>query len=350
MGRRLVAWYRRSARDLPWRGTKDPYAVWVSETMLQQTTVGAVRERYVSFLRKFPDVRSLALAAEEDVLREVQGLGYYRRFRALKRAAADVLEKHEGRLPSDPDLLAELPGVGEYTVGAIRAIAFDQPAAAIDGNVVRVLTRLFAIPGDHARPSARRALADRVLEMLPNGEASAFTQALFDLGASVCTPRDPTCLVCPLRSDCRSLAAGEPERFPEKPARRDAVDVVCAAALIERDGRVFIERREDGASRMAGFWQLPEEWGPSLPEAEIALGRRVARLAGAPTVAFGEPIAEVRHTITHHRLRCILLAVRKVEGFPTSGPACRWVTPAELHAFGEPVTTITRKLLARRKA
>ena len=215
--RRLLAWYRRHQRDLPWRRTRDPYAIWVSEIMLQQTQVATAIPYYERFLRRFPHVRALARAPMERVLKSWEGLGYYSRARNLRRAAQIVLAEHGGRLPEEPEALRKLPGIGRYTAGAISSIAFDRDEPVLDGNVIRVLCRVFLIRANPKSARTQKRLWKLAEELLPAGHASFFNQALMDLGATICMPSHPHCDRCPLRQApirCRGKACLAPTSMP----------------------------------------------------------------------------------------------------------------------------------------
>ncbi len=310
--RALGAWYAGARRDLPWRRTRDPYAIWVSETMLQQTRVEAVLGHYARFLERFPTLRALAEADEEDVVALWSGLGYYRRARALARAAREVQERHGGRLPEEPEALARLPGVGRYTAGAVASIAFERPAPIVDGNVARVFARLFAIEEPIDAPATQRALWRLAQALLPparggRGEPGpgAWSQALMELGALVCLPRAPDCPACPLAALCRARARGLEARLPARRPRPAPLAVRLEALLVERAGRVLLVRRPDGG-RMEGLWELPTReladgatrlWPPAFPAPPRA------RLE-----AEGPPLFELAHAITRHR---VALAVRR---------------------------------------
>lgn len=344
-GRRLVAWYRTAARDLPWRRNRDPYAVWVSETMLQQTTVAAVTERYARFLRKFPTVHDLASADETSVLTEVQGLGYYRRFRSLHRAAKIVSDEHRGVLPQSADSLEELPGVGPYMAGAICSIAFDQPTPAVDGNVVRVLARLEKRAGDLLVGRARRAVDDDVRLLMRDVSPNALTQALFDLGATICTPRDPSCLFCPVRDLCRAYADGEVDLYPESKTKKAAVDVFCAHAWIERRGRILLRRRAETEKLMPGFWEIPNVWAADEAKAIESLHAELFDLWPREWT-LGDRIAKVRHTITHHRLECVAFAAEFGGRDPSPRESLTWVPLESPSDSDRPLSSISRKLMA----
>ncbi|MEZ6197348.1 MAG: A/G-specific adenine glycosylase [Planctomycetota bacterium] len=342
----ILAWYRALGRVMPWRGRPDPWAVWVSEIMLQQTTVTAVAPRFGPFLERFPNVRALAAADEAEVLAAVSGLGYYRRFRALKRAAELLVSERDARIPDDEDELRELPGVGDYTAGAIAAIGFGRRAAAVDGNVQRVFSRLDAREGRQDGVRARRDIAARVLELMPAGAEGDFSQALFDLGREVCTPRSPRCEDCPAAADCRARALGRPEDFPERAPKAETLDVLVAQAFVRRDDRVLLLRRPADAARMPGFWELPEVWIAPADDPREALARELVARCGLVLEDLDE-IARARHAITRHRLDCRLFAVR-VTGRARRGEDLLWLPADELGRDDRAFSTISRKLIARR--
>jgi len=257
--RRLLAWYERHRRDLPWRANRDPYRIWLSEIMLQQTRVGAVIEHYQEFLRRFPTVEKLAAAREASVLAAWSGLGYYRRARMLHAAAKVVVREYEGKFPTTAETWLGLPGVGRYTGGAIASIAFNQSVAVVDGNVERVLQRV------SGKPLAGETLWEAAKDLLDAKRPGDFNQAMMELGAVVCTPRAPACLRCPVIELC--VTRGEMPRLA-KPARQKKLEIHYV--LHHRDGEIFLIRRSPGASLMPGMWELPEllstngAAGPSL--------------------------------------------------------------------------------------
>ncbi|TMQ73850.1 MAG: A/G-specific adenine glycosylase [Candidatus Eisenbacteria bacterium] len=334
--RRLLAWYDAHRRDLPWRRTRDPYPVWLSEVMLQQTQVATARPYYDAFLVRFPTLAALARAKPAEVLDAWAGLGYYRRARHLHEAAQTVMREHAGRVPDDPEAFGRLPGVGRYTRGAVLSICFDRPLPVLDGNVARVLARLFAVPAAIRDPrGARRlwALADVLVPMRRPGD---WNQAVMELGATLCTPRAPACGRCPLRKSCRALAMGRVEEFPPA-AQRRATETVCrAVALIARGGRVLMARRE--GPLLTGLWEPPgvELTGHASPVRALrpALARLglKARLAPAGRT--------VRHTITH---RAITVEVWRgtLTGAAPRRAGLRWVDPARP---GVPLTALARRL------
>jgi A/G-specific adenine glycosylase len=333
--RRLLDWYRRNRRDLPWRRSGDPYRVWISEVMLQQTTVRVVLPYYRSFLERFPDLETLAASPEENVLAAWAGLGYYHRARNLHRGAKHLAEHHRGRFPRSLDAALSIPGVGLYTASAVLSICFGEPLPVVDGNVRRVLSRLLALRGPEWTRDG--PFYNRAEELLDRSAAGDWNQALMELGATVCTPRKPACAACPLRRHCRGFAMGIAEQLPEPRARRTPVQVTVAAALVERDGRVLLVQRPDGRL-MARMWELPRTSldTPGRPDLERELLDRY-RLA----VVVGPLVSRARHGITFRRLT--------LEGYaatlrrPPRGDGFRWATRPELDEL--PLSSMTRKLL-----
>ena len=252
--RELLAWYDQHARDLPWRRTRDPYAIWLSEIMLQQTRVAAVLEHYRIFLERFPDVQALAAASEDDVLAAWSGLGYYRRARMLHQCAREVAENRGGRFPQTAEELRTLPGIGRYTAAAIASIAFAEPVTVVDGNVERVLQRVTGKILSTAR------VWEEAQRRLSTNRPADFNQAMMELGATVCLPREPRCLICPVRKGCATQ--GEVPRT-KITAPQQKKQIWCA--LQKRDGEVRLVRRAKKASLMAGMWELPQ-W-VDLPQA-----------------------------------------------------------------------------------
>jgi A/G-specific adenine glycosylase len=316
--RRLLDWYGRARRDLPWRRDRDPYRIWVSEIMLQQTRAAAAAPYYVRFLERFPDVASLAAAAEPEVLAAWSGLGYYSRARNLHRAARALAAA--GDFPRDVAALRRLPGVGDYTAAAIASIAFGLPHAAIDGNVLRVLSRLVAERGNIGAAGIRRRLSLAAEKLLDREHPGEFNQALMELGATVCLPRRPRCEVCPLTRYCEARRRGIEDELPVKEPRGASRRIDKTLLVIFRNGRLLLRRRPDGDRRLGGFWELPElEQVPGV------------RLAGARGV--------VQHSITNHHYRLKVVAAaaaRAPRGF-------RWVSQAQLERL--PLTTASRKAL-----
>ena len=335
----LLTWFRAQARELPWRGSKDPYRVWISEVMLQQTTVAAVLPRFAPFLERFPDVGSLADASEESVVAEWSGLGYYARARNLHRAARSLVENHGGRMPSDPGVLRELPGFGEYMAAAVASLAFGVRAPAADANVTRVLSRVHAIAGPPATREHRRLVREAAAALLPETDPGDSTAALMDLGQAICVPRRPRCGICPLAEDCAALATGDPDRYPERRSRPAMARVFYAAATVERRGRVWLSRRPAG-TWLAGTWAFPAAEGVSASAARSALARGLES-AGVPGILGRRPLGRASHVIMRRRLEIEVFRSRGEGGVPRSGSG-RWFTPAELDRAA--VSTLTRKI------
>lgn len=293
---RLARWFRAHGRDLPWRRTHDPYAIMVSEFMLQQTQVATVRDYYARWLSRFPDFTSLARADEADVLHVWQGLGYYARARNLHRAAQQVVTRHDGILPDDLAAIQALPGVGRYTAGAIASFAFDRSTPIIDGNIARVIARLLNLhePIDTTRGSD--ILWQTAEALLPKSGGRLHNSAIMELGALICTPRQPQCLICPVRENCR---AKNPESLPVKKPRRKTVELAENCAWIVVDGKLLLEQQT--GSRWRGLWKLPP----------LTVEPSRARL-----------LLALEYPFTHHR---VTLSVYLPSSLPKSQPAQQWV-------------------------
>ncbi len=334
----LLGWYEGHRRDLPWRRTRDPYAVWISEVMLQQTRVETVVPYYERFLARLPTVEALARAEGEEVLALWSGLGYYRRARALAAAARAVVEA--GDFPRTAAALEALPGVGPYTAAAVASIAFGEPVPVIDGNVERVVARLLALAGDPRRGGARRRLAATAAALLALGRPGESNQALMELGATLCRPQRPRCRECPLRPACRAWANGRPERYPRARRRRATERRQLQVALVERGGRVLLVRRGDGEELLAGTWELP--WAAGARRGAAA---RLAQRYGGDW-QLGEERARLTHTITHRRLEVTVRRASFAAGSVSVAddrPA-RWAQRGEIAAL--PVSALVPKILA----
>ena len=295
---RVLAWYDRHRRTLPWRAPAgeraEPYIVWLSEIMLQQTTVATVGDYFRRFVARWPTVETLAAAPIDDVLSAWAGLGYYARARNLHACARVVTEQLGGRFPEDEEGLRALPGIGSYTAAAIAAIAFDRPASAVDGNVERVIARLFSI--ETPLPDAKPEIAGRAARLVPRKRAGDYAQALMDLGATVCTPRAPRCMLCPIADDCRARSRGIAEQLParltkrQKPTRRG-----LAFVLARRDGAILLRKRP-AKGLLGGMDEVPSSaWREGMLAAESALacGARARRLRGAAVLTLGLPAREL---------------------------------------------------------
>ena len=341
----LLTWYAREKRDLPWRRTRDPYAVWISEIMLQQTQVNTAVPFYERFMARFPDVRALAEASLDDVLRVWAGMGYYTRARNLRAAAHRIVEEGAGEFPATEETLRALPGIGRYTAGAILSIAYGKDAAVLDGNVMRVLTRLFAVGIDPRSTAGQKALWDLAERLLPTGKSADWNQALMELGAVVCVPDNPACLLCPVAAQCEARARGEIDRFPVRGKRRKVPVVQGLCAIVRRGDKVlFVQRPEEGL--LGGLWEFPTAelrgWKPRSGTAEDFV-RDTLGLEGAVAATLGV----VRHIFTHRDLRLHLFVYDAKGGRLRAGRyrAHRWVRPREISGF--PLSALTKKVLAR---
>lgn len=342
--RRLLRWFGARQRDLPWRGTRDPWAILVSEVMLQQTTVSAVVPYYERFLARWPTASDLAVAEEDELLAAWQGLGYYRRARLLA-ATARAIHERDGCWPREADELRELPGVGEYTAAAVASIAHDRPVATVDGNVERVICRLTAFADDPRKAAGKRVVREHAAALLARRRPGDFNQAMMELGATVCRPRAPDCPSCPVSAHCRAHAEGDPLRYPSLPARPAPTPVARVAALLVRGSKVLLTRRASPPNE--GFLELPQadvpaerldaQGSPRDAEAEVRALLDGLGLAAGPL----RPCAVHRHAITRYRI-----AVSPWRGSVSSGrvsaPA-RWVSPREVDL---PITTASRKILS----
>jgi len=326
---RLNCWFRSAHRTMPWRKTRDPYAIWLSEVMLQQTQVTTVIPYYNKFLTRFPDVKSLAMADIRDVLSLWAGLGYYRRAHQLHRSAREILEKHKGRLPSHYDALLQLPGFGPYTAGAVASIAFGEPVPAVDGNVLRVMTRILADPRDIQKPAAQRELRQRAAQWVPARNAGLFNQALMELGATVCTAQNPRCPVCPVRTLCRSYQAGNPTRYPFR-NQRDARRRIYLAAIFACSPRGRVLMAERPASGLwAGLWELPSLSVPGTAAPVEYLWPAPALRKLGLTLAAPQPMTYINHTLTHREITAWLYHCSAPAGTVDDMPRDRTLTAAD---------------------
>ncbi|MGM0401134.1 MAG: A/G-specific adenine glycosylase [Chloroflexota bacterium] len=339
---KLLAWYEKNRRDLPWRRTRDPYAIWVAEVMLQQTQVNTVKGYYERFLQCFPTVRALAETDLDDVLALWQGLGYYARARHLHKAARIVSQEHGGTLPKELAALRNLPGIGPYTSAAIASIAFDQDVPALDANVVRVLCRLFNYGNDPRKAAGKRALRHYAEALLPPGRAGEYNQAMMELGATLCT-KAPDCEACPLCSFCKAYAKGLQTMRPISRRRQEVPHRTFVSALVERAGRLLVVRRVP-EGLLGGLWELP---GGPVKEGETpqaALKRHLREGLGLETTV-GPRLGVVEHAYSHFSLS-VQVYESAVEGEPQpkgTWDDAHWLDPEEREDFG--FTGITVKTL-----
>ncbi len=373
---RLRRWHRRKGRSLPWRTPipegqarqwpagehpreaplprRDPYRVWVSEIMLQQTTVAAVIPFYERFLAAFPTLPDLAAAEEETVLRLWEGLGYYSRARHLHQAAREVVHRYGGRLPASVDQLQTLPGIGRYTAGAIVSFAFDRPAPIVEANTLRLYSRLLGLEGNPRSTRGQRILWRFAEQVVPQRAPGDFNQALLDLGATVCTPVEPQCPRCPVRTLCAAHAAGRQRELPRSAERPEPLAVTECVVIVHREGRYLLRRCRPG-ERWAGLWDFPRfavaEGGPRNdvsadgvvpPRLRAQAARAVLRLTGQEIAITGR-LEDLRHVVTRYRIRLICLTAEHRGGRASrAAEQVRWATCEELGAL--PMSTTGRRL------
>jgi A/G-specific adenine glycosylase len=335
----LIAWFRDAQADLPWRRDRTPYRVWLSEIMLQQTQVATVIPYYERFLERFPTVEALAAAPLDDVLKLWEGLGYYSRARNLHRAAQIVAGELGGRFPETAAELQKLPGIGRYTAGAIASLAFGEDVPVLDGNVIRVLARVYNIEDDVTQSATQRALWELAERLVPAGDAAAWNEGLMELGRRICMPRDPLCAACPIAPECEAYRLGVQNERPVKRPRAKTPHYDVTAAVIHRtDGQVLIAQRPlDGM--LGGLWEFPggkREPGETL---RACLEREISEELGIE-IRVGPQIATVRHGYTHFRITLYAFACEIVRGEPQAigCAAWTWASLDELDRYAFPVT------------
>jgi len=341
--KKLLAWYSAHQRDLPWRRSKDPYAVWVSEVMLQQTQVQTVLPYYRRFLEAFPTIRDLAQAEDRELLRLWAGLGYYTRAKNLQRAARAIVCNHGGRFPCSYSEVLSLPGIGRYTAGAILSIAFDSPYPVLDGNVVRVLTRLFHLRGDTKTRHLQSLLWQYAQELVPNRRPGDFNQAIMELGAVLCSPHQPQCTLCPLRSECEARREGIQELLPEKRRTVATTRIHWAVAVLIHRARILIVKRTEGRL-LRDFWEFPGGEVKGARNVKEALRKRVFQDLGLQ-IRLLEPLTTITHAITHRRITLVAFEA-KLEGkaaVKVNGNAAKWVRQEDLEKF--PFASASRKII-----
>jgi A/G-specific adenine glycosylase len=337
--RTLLRWYDRNKRDLPWRRrASDPYAQWVAEIMLQQTRVETVIDFYEPFLRRFPTVRDLARADHQDVLKHWEGLGYYRRALQLHRAAK-LLNDNGMEIPGSTEVLRRLPGIGEYTAAAIASVAFQRREAAVDGNVARVIARLFGVSQDVLSTPGRQHVRELATQLVPVKRPGDFNQAWMDLGSMICVPKSPSCADCPLQSICVAHSAAKTDVLPVRKARKEVVEVLLVVGVFVHDGRMLVRRRPIGGL-WSGLWEFPnievggsrtdgDGGGTSKPRQDRPRVGLIKRLAGGGGISIGalpERAATVRHLLTHRALTFEVYTA-------VAGPAKRCVSKVQPHRW-----------------
>jgi A/G-specific adenine glycosylase len=295
----LIHWFEREQRDLPWRMNKDPYRVWVSEVMLQQTRVEAVKPYYKNFMEKFPTLESLANAHEDEVLKAWEGLGYYSRVRNLHAAVKEVQETYGGKVPDTPEEIGKLKGIGPYTKGAILSIAYGVPEPAVDGNVMRVLSRILSVWDDIAKVKTRKLFEDIVREIIYKENPSYFNQGLMELGALICIPKSPACLLCPVRDHCRAFREGVQKELPVKSKAKAPVIVPIAAGVFRTEEGKYLVNKRPSSGLLANMWEFPNvelQEGISNQKQQLAYYMKEKFQA---EVKVEEYLTTVQHTFSH---------------------------------------------------
>jgi A/G-specific adenine glycosylase len=334
---KLLGWYQRNCRDLPWRSSPTPYGVWVSEVMLQQTQVRTVVPYFVRFLKRFPDVVALAAADDDEVIKAWEGLGYYARARNLVRAARVVVAEHRGVVPDDPDTFRALPGVGEYICAAVQSIAFDHPLAVVDGNVKRVLARLFAIEAPINKSSSQRRFRELAQALVDSERAGTFNQAMMELGALVCRPATPKCGECPLHAHCDAKQTNRQSHFPVKERMRPVPRHRVAVGVVRSGERMLITKRPN-EGLLGGLWEFPGGKIRDGETPEAAVVREIKEEVGLDVEVTGF-VARVQHAYTHFKVDLEVYRCRPVGSAQVvlEGPVdYRWIIRDQIEDFAFP--------------
>ncbi|CAK8712058.1 MAG: A/G-specific DNA-adenine glycosylase [Candidatus Electronema aureum] len=335
----LLPWFTEHQRPLPWRKDYQPYQIWIAEIMGQQTQMERVVVYFQSWIQQFPDIRALAAASEQEIFKAWEGLGYYSRARNLRKTAELLVRDHHGELPNEEAALLALPGIGPYTAAAILSIAFNQPVPLLDANVERVLCRVEDIDSPPKQSVTRKQLLQLCAELLPPNEPRNFNQALMELGALICTPKNPTCAACPVRECCRAFAAGTVNQRPVLVKKPDKINIIMACGIIEQDGRFYIQQRRE-EDVWGGLWEFP---GGRLKEGETpeqAAAREIAEETEFRVIHL-RPFTTVVHHYTKHRVTlhsffCNLQNEQSTEPVLHAASQFRWVNQKELDSFAFP--------------
>jgi len=344
--KKLLTWYKNNARTLPWRESRDPYAIWVSEVMLQQTRVKTVIPYYQKWMLSFPNIQTLANTSQQEILSTWEGLGYYSRARNLHKAAQILAEHFNGELPQDTASLIKLPGIGRYTANAIASIAFNADVATLDGNIRRVLSRVFNVDLPAGSKESEKRLLAIAAENLPPGNASAYNQALMELGATICTPHSPKCESCPLKSSCQANLLGIQDKRPLRKSKANIPHHTVTAAVIFRDKKVLITQRKPNGI-LGGMWEFP---GGKLKKGETlaeCLQREIMEELGTQ-IQIKEPFGIYNHAYTHfsftlHAFQCSISPMQQPK--PLQVQTLQWINPNELPNF--PMGKVDRQIANR---
>ncbi|MHC4962850.1 MAG: A/G-specific adenine glycosylase [Planctomycetota bacterium] len=338
--RNLLRWFRANARDLPWRRTTDPYAVWVSEIMLQQTQVATVIDYYNRFMKRFPTVEKLARAKQDTVLKLWEGLGYYSRGRNLHEAAKLIASDYSGQLPNTIEQLQKIPGIGRYTAGAIASIAFNRPAPILDGNVIRVLCRLFCIDSNPKGTTTKNQLwelAETLAHTKPPGD---FNEAMMELGAMVCTPQNPLCSICPLRNQCCAMKHNRQAELPIKQKQKALPHYTIVVGVVFKNGKILIDKRRQNAL-LGGLWEFPGGKKKKSESFKTAVAREVKEETGIE-IEVGKRLCIVKHTYSHFKitLHAYLCEYKSGTIKPIGCDAVKWIAPKDLTKYAFPAANV----------
>jgi A/G-specific adenine glycosylase len=339
--KKLLTWFQENQRLLPWRKTYDPYQVWISEIMLQQTQVKTVLPYFDRWMKKLPTIQSVADAKEDTVLKLWEGLGYYSRARNLQKAARQIVEKHGGEFPSDFESILSFPGVGRYTACAIASIAFNQDYPVVDGNVIRVLSRLFHYSENTRLPAAEKWMWGKVEDLLPKGKARNFNQGMMELGALICTPKSPKCEACPLVSECMAKKKGVQESLPNRGPRKVLTNIKVAIAVIRKGDKVFIQKRPE-KGLMGGLWEFPGGKVEKGERPEVAVLREVSEEVGVKLRELTK-LREIKHAYTSFKvdLHCFEANYASGRVRLKSATEGKWVEISDLKKYPFPAANVS---------
>lgn len=344
---KLLCWFDDLKVQLPWRGSRDPYRIWLSEIMLQQTRIAAVEAYYERFLNRFPTLETLAAASLDEVLKVWEGLGYYSRARNLHRFAQIVTKEHQGKIPNSAEALQQLPGIGRYTAAAIASIAFDERVAVLDGNVMRVLSRLMDFDEDITELRAQTKLWQRAESLLPKRRVGDYNQALMDLGRLICTPRNPNCKACPLQSHCLAFANGTTTQRPNKKAKPERKQVNVAVAVIRNSQGQLLLMQRPANGLLGGLWTLPGGFCEESESLTDALQRIVQKILNLK-IRVREQMVSATQDLTHLRMIVRAFKCEIISGKPKANgvEVFAWVSDAELddYSFGKADRAIVEAL------
>lgn len=333
----LLEWYKREKRDLPWRKERDPYKIWVSEVMLQQTRVDTVIPYFERFMEKFPTLEALSEAEEEQVLKAWEGLGYYSRIRNLHSAVKEVKEKYGGKVPDTLEEMTSLKGVGPYTAGAVLSIAYGKPYPAVDGNVMRVASRILSIWEDIAKPASRKIFEEVIHHLMYTEDPSSFNQALMELGALICTPTSPSCLLCPVREHCHAFEEGVQEELPVKTRKKNMKLVhIGAVVLKNKEGKFLIHKRE-ATGLLANLWEFPNFEMTSFLDPETRLRKLLEETYKVDSLIHNGTFAKIQHVFSHLTWDIDVYAGEIQNEIP-EGERVKLVEPEEIQDFAFPVS------------